>query len=167
MSGSGDGGNDVDDILDLIQKGLDFARDHEDAIARIVDNEETESITVKEPLAEAHVTDEKVEIVAEATGGNSGDMNVHFNEGHMLFSFGGNKYRAEIPNDVVEESIEAEYNNGVLRVTLDRMNKESATEVEVTSDTDESIEDIVGEDSIEDGSIEDEENGGDEDGSDG
>jgi HSP20 family molecular chaperone IbpA len=167
MSRDKDDNNPVEDFLDMVERGLEVARDHEDTISRFVGGDKEMNLTVKEPLAEAQISDDEVVIVAEARGGEPGEMNVRFGDGAMHFSFGGNQYKVDIPDDVIEDSVDAQYNNGVLRVTLDRMNEEESTQVEVEDSTDESIDSIIDDAVEESNDSEDDFEWGDEDGSDG
>jgi len=156
-----DDDSDVSDMIDMLDKALDLVKEHEDKLNGFVGSGVDDTFTVREPLAEAEVKDDRVVVVAEARGQNGSEMSVSFGNGIMKFTLGDKQYEAEVPNDIVEESVSAEINNGVLRVEVERENKDDEGQ-EVDIDwKDESIVDEEEEDEAEG-----EDNGGDSDGSD-
>jgi len=170
--------NTVESILDMAETVMDFAREHEDVLQSIGGDSGGTKLNVQEPLAEAHIKDDEVVIVAEAEDEDVDEMSVKFEEGTFVFNLGGTVYEAEVPPDVVEDSVNASLNNGVLRVTLDRMNTDDFKSVQVENegvDEKQDIDDIIG-DGEDDSEIDVEDNtdslfedgfdGGDEDGPD-
>lgn len=76
------------------------------------------------PLVDTYETDEEVEVVVELPGVSKEDVELKVG-GDSLFVLGESGFQSyeevvELPADVVPESAEAEYNNGVIQVKLEK-----------------------------------------------
>jgi Hsp20/alpha crystallin family. len=148
----------------MIEKGLDLLRDNEDLISSLGSKSIDGELSVQEPLAEAQVSDDEVLIVAEVKDSNINEMSVSFVDGVMMFTLGGETYEAAVPSDVIEDSVSAHLNNGVLRITVERADDEEGDTIDVITDDmrndDSIVDDLVDEANEDTGS----DNGGDDDG---
>lgn len=166
MTRSGDDSERGESIIDIVDGITQIARENKDLLESFFGDSGRE-LSLEEPLTEAHVTDDKVKVVAELRGEKPNEMGVRFEGGEMYMSIGDTTLRARVPDDIVEDSVDAQMNNGVLRIEVDRIDDGDMKTVEISeeesivdgsSDSEDSVEDILSDDE----SI----NGGDDDGSD-
>lgn len=164
MSGKDRGGGGIDTYIEMIEKGLDLLKENEDLLNSLGSKSVDGELSVQEPLAEAQVSEDEVLIVAEVRDTDIDEMSVRFDDGVMVFTLGGNTYEAQVPPDVIEDSVSAHLNNGVLRLTVERMNEENSEQIDVITDERENDESIVDELVDEADPDTDTDEGGDEDG---
>jgi len=164
MSGKDRGGGGIDSYIDMIEKGLDLLKENEDLLNSLGSKSVDGELSVQEPLAEAQVSEDEVLIVAEVRDNDIDEMSVRFEDGAMMFSLGGNTYEAQVPPDVIEDTVSAHLNNGVLRLTVERMNEDNSDTIDVVTEEMENDDSIV-EDLIDEADPgEDGDNGGDDNG---
>jgi HSP20 family molecular chaperone IbpA len=143
MSGNDRGGGGIDSYIEMIEKGLDLLKENEDLLNSLGSKSVDGELSVQEPLAEAQVSEDEVLIVAEVRDNDIDEMSVRFEDGAMMFSLGGNTYEAQVPPDVIEDSVSAHLNNGVLRLTMERMNEENSDTIDVVTEEMENDDSIV------------------------
>lgn len=155
--------NRVSDVIDAIEGAADIIRRNQDLLDDFVGGGGEEQLELREPLSDAQVNDDEVIVVAELKNKKPEEMGVRFEDGVMYLTIGDLTLRARVPDDVVQESVEATMNNGVLRVSVDRANTDNMNTVNIERKEDESIktdQEVL--DEIKEESEDDE--GGDEDG---
>jgi HSP20 family molecular chaperone IbpA len=143
MSGNDRGGGGIDSYIDMIEKGLDLLKENEDLLNSLGSKSVDGELSVQEPLAEAQVSEDEVLIVAEVRDNDIDEMSVRFEDGAMMFSLGGKTYEAQVPPDVIEDTVSAHLNNGVLRLTVERMNEDNSDTIDVVTEEMENDDSIV------------------------
>lgn len=151
MTNKDNNDNSIEQFLELVEGAKELYDDNRELFNNVLPNKgNVVNLDGPEPMAEAHINEDEVVIVAEV--GDSGDLQLKasFDDGKMDFSVADERFSVNVPDDVVEDSLEATVNNGVLRATMKRQVEEDIT-VSVEKDSDD--DDVIGI------------NGGDEDGS--
>jgi len=126
MSRQGFGGDDDDDRSDVerLLDGFTSARDwyerNKDIFEKFSQKSNNVDLAGGEPISEAHVDSDKVLIVADVSGVNATDLELSFYDGKVEGRFGERDFKVSVPNDVDEDSAQADMKNGVLRVKLQR-----------------------------------------------
>jgi len=160
MSRQGFGGDDDDNksdierLLDGFSSAKQWYEENSDLFDRFMEGGSSVDLSGSEPISEAHVDEEKVLIVADVSGVNATNLSLSFYEGRVKGKLGSREFDVNVPNDVDEDSIEADMKNGVLRVELDRVG-DSGDDLTVES-VDHTDEAIGEEDDEETGKWEDE-----------
>lgn len=110
----------IDRLFDAVEKMRDVYENNKDLVGNIGEDGDTITLDDKEPLTEAHLTDDEVVVVADVNKSAPLEMAVGFKENSILFDVDGKEFEVDVPADVKEESLDASIKNGVLRVELDR-----------------------------------------------
>jgi len=165
MTGKDDKDRDIVDLFNSLAEGAEkmkeIADENEDLINDFFGGGSSTKIDDPEPLRESHITEDSVKIVAEVSDDGFQNMGVKFKEGELMIEAGEDKLVAQVPNDIIKDSVDAKLNNGVLIVEMDREDDEidPDTVVEVDNDIPEG-EGVPDLDDLD-------EEGGDDNGSDG
>ena len=110
----------IDRLFDAVEKMRDVYENNKDLVDGVGSGRDSISLDDKEPLTEAHLTDDEVIVVADVNKSAPVEMAVGFKEDSILFEVDGEEFEVDVPADVEEESLDASIKNGVLRVELDR-----------------------------------------------
>jgi len=153
----------IEDALIALEEIAGVVRDNQDVISGIFGGGEKNEVSLREPLSDAQVEEDKVVISMEMKDEKPEEMGVKFDDGIMVMNIGEKRIEADVPDDIIKSSVEASMNNGVLRVEVSRETGENMETTEISYE-EESIEpdDEDGDEKWEDEFAE----GGDEDGSD-
>lgn len=143
MTRKDDNNSGIGSYIEIVEKGLDLLKENEDLLNSLGSKSVDGELSVQEPLAEAQVSEDEVLIVAEVMDNDIDEMSVRFEDGAMMFSLGGNTYEAQVPPDVIEDTVSANLNNGVLRLTVERMNEDNSDTVDVVTEEIENDDSIV------------------------
>lgn len=144
MTEKRDDDNTVERIFDLAQEAKELYDENKDLVHSVVPSSpSTVNLDSPDPMAEAHINDDEVIIVVEVDTSSGGlELKADIEDGMMNFNVAGESFVVDIPDDVVEESLDATINNGVLRATMDREQSESVgVMVKKEHDDEEKIED--------------------------
>lgn len=126
MSSQGFGGdddedkNDVERLLEGLQSAKSWYDNNRDLFERLAGNTGGVDLAGGEPVSEAHVDEDRVLIVADVAGEDDTELRLKFYDGKVKGKLGDRKFSVNVPNDVEEDSIEADMKNGVLRVEIER-----------------------------------------------
>lgn len=134
-----DNNDKIENILDAIDGAAEVVRQNKDLLDSVMGDSSDESLDLREPLSDAQVTEDEVVVVAELKDEKPEEMGVRFEEGVMYMTIGDLTLRARVPDDVIQESVDASMNNGVLRVSVDRATEENTTSVSIKENKDDSI----------------------------
>lgn len=123
FGGDDDGNeNDIERLLEGLQSAKQWYDNNRDLFDRLTGDPGGVDLAGGEPVSEAHVDEDRVLIVADVTGTNATELNLKFYDGKVKGKLGDRKFSVNVPNDVIEDSIEADMKNGVLRVDIEREN---------------------------------------------
>jgi len=149
-------GTDVERVLDAISSAKEWYNQNSDLFDGIGGAVKAVDMDAPEPLTEAHINEDEVKIVAEVRDSNVTQIGVGFDDGVMKCELSERQFEVDVPNDIDESSLEATMANGVMEVTIDRVQTET-NDIEVVSkdSTDETVDELF--DNSDD-------EGGDEDG---
>jgi len=146
MSRQGFGGDDDDNrsdierLLDGFSSAKQWYEENSDLFERFMEGGSSVDLSGSEPISEAHVDEERVLIVADVSGVNATNLSLSFYEGRVKGELGSREFDVNVPNDVDEDSIEADMKNGVLRVELDRVeDSDDDLTIESVDHTDDTI----------------------------
>lgn len=146
MSKQGFGGDDdeeksdIERLLDGFSSAKSWYESNKDLFERFTQEGELVDLDGGDPISEAHVDEEKVLIVADVSGVNATDLELSFYNNKVEGKLGTREFTVDVPNDVDEDSIEADMKNGVLRVELDR---EDEPDDDLTVDTVDHTDDTI------------------------
>jgi len=132
----------IDRLFDAIDTMKDVYENNKDIVEDVSDSGGEISFEDKEPLTEAHLTEDSVVVVADIGVSGPLDMGVKFDDNTVTFDVGGEDFEVHVPTDVKEDTIDASITNGVLRVEMERedteiVNVEKVKETMEDNDTEE------------------------------
>jgi ABC-type hemin transport system substrate-binding protein len=110
----------IGDLLDTADKVIDVAKDNEDTIKEVVGGDEEHDIKDREPLRELHKDEDKVLIVLEHEGGEPEKAGVEYKNGSLIVELGDMEYVAEAPRDILLDTMDTNYSNGVFELEIQR-----------------------------------------------
>lgn len=113
--------NDIDKFMEMVDSIRDVVDENMEIINDILGNGDILTLNERQPLTEAQVHDDKVCITAEAPG-HFRSIGVGYDDGTLVVQVGGDELKVNVPDDVVVDEVDAEYNNGVLTVKIPRDN---------------------------------------------
>jgi len=150
--------SDVERVLDALSSAKEWYSENRDLFAGVSEVTSKVDMSAPEPLTEAHISDDEVKIVAEVRDSDVTQMSVGFDDGVMVCEVAGRSFQVDVPEDIDKESVEATMSNGVLEVTIDRLDEpQNSIDVIHEEQTDETVDELF---------EDEEEEGGDDDGSD-
>lgn len=108
------------DLFDMIDRGISLYENNKDVVEGIVSGGSDVTIDDEDPLKQALVDDDKVEIIVDVGVNDIKDIRLALNGTEAHITVGGTTITADVPTDVIMENAKAELNNGVLKVEIPR-----------------------------------------------
>jgi hypothetical protein len=130
----------VEDLIDLGTKAKEVYEKHGDKLG---DKGQNINLDSPDPLTEAHVRQDHVEIVSEVGAEKGSKIGFSFPDGpqdQLRMEVSGESFTFDIPDDINEDSVEATVKNGVLTVTMERESDQDDTVAEFQIKEEEEIE---------------------------
>lgn len=91
-------------------------------------------ISDKDPLTQLEKTDDKVAISLEVPEGEFSDASIAYNDGVLAIEVDEKVFKADVPSDVDLQQLEYSFSNGVLDITIPRVDKDMGTVEVIESD---------------------------------
>ena len=140
MAGSDDFSDKVGSFFDTIDSLREAYENNKDVVDGIAGGSNALDLEGREPLSEAHLTDDEVVIVADVGLSGPVKMEVGFEDEKVWFNADGKYFEVDVPDDVVEDTLDASMTNGVLRVSIERA-EEQEVDVDIIEQVEEANED--------------------------
>lgn len=116
--------NNGSDLFDMIDRAVSFYEKNKKTFQGVVPGDDGITIDDDDPLKQALVDDEKAMITVDVGSEELEDIRLALNGTTAEIGIGSETITAEVPADVDMDSAGAQLNNGVLEVTIPRVNGE-------------------------------------------
>lgn len=111
--------DDIEKLNEVIETIIEAVEYNARLYQELTEGDSHLSLQGHEPLKEAYVEEDKVEIAVQSKDEFS-SIGVGQNDGILVLNVGGEDMRFDVPEDVKLDDMEAKFNNGVLSVTIPR-----------------------------------------------
>lgn len=107
-------------LFDALDRAVDAYQNNKDTIQSLLGSGDDEYGEGKDPLFESHTREDHVRIVADVSGEDFDEISISVEDGKATVRAGGNDITVPVPEDTLEDVVDAFVNNGVLEVTIRR-----------------------------------------------
>lgn len=114
----------TDSFFDAVDKAVEAWESNKDTIQSLLGSDGDGHDDDREPLFESHTKENSVKIVADVSGEDFEEINISVNNGKARVIAGGNDITVPVPEDTLEDVVDAFVNNGVMEVTIRREGSE-------------------------------------------
>jgi len=114
----------TDGLFDALDSAVEAYQNNKDTIRSLLGSGGGEYGDGKDPLFESHTNKDSVKIVADVSGETVEEINISVNDGEARIRAGGKDVTLPVPEDTMEDVVDAFVNNGVLEVTIRREGSE-------------------------------------------
>jgi hypothetical protein len=124
----------IDKLSEMVKTGASWWESNKHYFTDETGGGESINMSGPDPLREAHIDQDTVRVVSEVKSGSVSSMGVNYTDEGVEFVLGDERFVADVPDDIIEGSIDATMKNGVLRVMFDRDNADENEDDDIALD---------------------------------